>query len=137
MQECKHCGCEQIVKNGIVQGKQRYLCNGCKRTFREGDQRVKYSGEVRIRTLKWYLDGAGIRAIERNEGVPAPLILQWIRKSGALLKEQISRIQPPDDLKKIQILELDELYTYCKKNSAKPIFGWLSIGSETKWWILK
>lgn len=137
MVECKHCGCEKCVKNGMVHGKQRYLCSSCRRTFRSGDERVKYGFAKRIKVLKLYLDGAGIRTIERSERVSAPLILQWIRKAGTLLHERICEAQPPDGAKSIQILELDELYTYCKKNSAKPIYGWLSTESETKWWILR
>ena len=40
---CKHCGGEECVKNGLIKGKQRYLCRACVKTFRLGDAREKYS----------------------------------------------------------------------------------------------
>lgn len=39
MTECKRCGGAQIVKSGMVRGKQRYLCKRCGCHFVEGDQR--------------------------------------------------------------------------------------------------
>ena len=45
--KCKHCKSGNTVKNGFVRGKQRYLCNDCKRTFTVGDKRsVKSSGKL-------------------------------------------------------------------------------------------
>ena len=38
--------------------------------------------------LRWYLEGAEIRSIERMEGVSATLIAYWIRKMGSLLREK-------------------------------------------------
>ena len=59
-----------------------------KRTCREGDERVRYTLEKKIRVLKWYLEGAGIRSIERMEEVSATLIVYWIRKMGSMLREK-------------------------------------------------
>lgn len=39
MAECKRCGSTETVKNGVVRGKQRYLCKRCCYHFIEGDQR--------------------------------------------------------------------------------------------------
>ena len=85
MAQCKHCGWNHSVKNGMVQGKQRYLCKQCGKTFREGDDRERYTNEQRLRVIKWYLEGAGIMSIERMEGVPNPLIIKWIRRFGKIL----------------------------------------------------
>lgn len=41
MLKCKRCGSTQIVKSGIVRGKQRYLCKKCSYHFVEGDLREK------------------------------------------------------------------------------------------------
>jgi transposase-like protein len=38
--------------------------------------------------LKWYLEGAGIRSIERMEEISATLIVYWIRKMGSMLREK-------------------------------------------------
>ena len=41
MVSCKRCGAEQIVKNGTVRGKQRYICKRCGCHFVEMAQREK------------------------------------------------------------------------------------------------
>ncbi len=137
MVNCKHCGIDDHVKNGYVNGKQRYKCKGCGKTFREGDKRVKYSHETKMRVLKWYLEGAGIMSIERQENVPNPLIIYWIRQFANILREKLSQAELPEDIRDIQILELDELYSFCQKKSEKSMYGLLWTGSETRWWILK
>jgi transposase-like protein len=40
---CEHCGGYRSVKNGYVKGKQRYKCKDCSKTYREGDEREKYT----------------------------------------------------------------------------------------------
>ena len=40
MVKCKKCKSENIVKNGKVRGKQRYLCKDCRYNFVEGDART-------------------------------------------------------------------------------------------------
>ncbi|MDR2819537.1 MAG: hypothetical protein LBB60_03285, partial [Desulfovibrio sp.] len=40
MPTCKKCGSGQIVKSGVVAGKQRFLCKECGCNFREGDART-------------------------------------------------------------------------------------------------
>ncbi len=125
MKECKNCGSSNLVKNGIVNGKQRYKCRGCNKNVREGDKRVKYSTETRLRVLKMYLEGVGIMSIERIEGVPNPLIIYWLRHFGEILKEKLRTTQIPDNMKNIDIVELDELFTYCQKKITKSSYGLL------------
>ena len=134
---CKHCGNSERVKNGYVQGKQRYKCKECGKTYREGDLREKYTNERRLRVIKWYLEGAGIMSIERMEGVPNPLIIKWIRKFSKILRARLNEAQIPEDAKKIEIIELDELFSYCQKKLTKSTFGLLLIESEVKLLTLK
>ena len=75
-----------------------------------------------------YLENVSIRSIERLEGVSEPLILKWIKKMGKEIKnkfnESINKIKDninnidEKDIKKenIEILEIDEIVTYIKKN---------------------
>ena len=137
MINCKHCHSTNNVKNGMVQGKQRYLCKDCNRTFREGDLRENYTEDQRMRAIKWYLEGAGIRSIERMEKVPASLVVHWIRKASDSIRKQLSSAEIPADAKDIQILELDELFTYCKKKQKRSTYGLLLIGSEVSLLTLK
>lgn len=134
---CKHCGSDKRVKNGYVHGKQRWKCKDCGKTYREGDLRERYSNEKRLRCIKWYLEGAGIMAIERMEGVPNPLIIKWIRKFSKILRQRLNEVPIPKDAKDIQILELDELFSYCQKKLTKSTYGLLLIGSEVRLLTLK
>ena len=46
MVKCRHRGSEELRKNGIVKGKQRYKRKQCKRTARENDQRYSMNKSV-------------------------------------------------------------------------------------------
>ena len=135
--KCKHCGSLSKVKNGYVNGKQRYKCKECGKTYREGDLREKYSVEKKLRVIKWYLEGAGIMSIERMEGVSNPLIIKWIRKFAKILRARLNEAVIEEDARKIEIIELDELFSYCQKKLTKSMYGLLLIESEIKLLTLK
>jgi transposase-like protein len=137
MIKCKHCGGNNKVKNGYVREKERYKCKDCGKTYREGDLREKYSPEQRFKVLTMYLEGIGIRSIERLERIPNPLIIKWVRRSSNIVRQALNEAEVPDDIKKISILELDELFTYCQKKLTKSTFGLLLIGTEIKLLIWK
>ena len=128
--KCKYCGSSRVNKRDKQKynNKQRYLCRDCKRIWTEGkDNRIKYSNDKRIRVIKMYLEGVGIRSIERLEKVSEPLILKWIKKFGKTIKEEIMKNINDnilDDIKElkekkkknIEVLEGYEIVTYIKKN---------------------
>ena len=84
-----------------------------------------------------YLEGIGIRSIERLENVPASLIVQWIRKFSKLIRHKLSNSSTCDNIDAIQILEVDELFTYIQKKPTKLMFGLPLIGSKIKLLICK
>ena len=101
----------------------------CGKIWTDGkDNRLKYSNKKREKVIKMYLENVSIRSIERLEGVSEPLILKWIKKMGKEIKnkfnESINKIKDninnidEKDIKKenIEILEIDEIVTYIKKN---------------------
>ncbi len=132
MISCKHCGSKNRVKSGNVRGKQRYNYKECHKSYRSGDLREKYDVEKKLKVLSMYLEGVGIRSIERLEKVPNPLIIKWIRKYSDIIKQRLNLTEVPDDIKKISIIELDELFTYCQKKLTKSTYGLLLIGTEIK-----
>ncbi|MBQ9335037.1 MAG: hypothetical protein IJS10_00630 [Alphaproteobacteria bacterium] len=75
MVKCRHCGYEELSKDGIIKGKQRYKCKRCKRTTRGNDQRYKYSISTRLRVLNGYLEGVGIMVLKQLTGVSNQLII--------------------------------------------------------------
>ena len=132
---CKHCNSTSIVRNGKVNGgMQRYLCKACTKNFTLTKR--KYSLSFKLQALSWYLDGVGLRSIERNMGVSNVLLLYWIRRFGELVKQKLSQVQPTRRLEDIEIIEIDELHSYCKKNKTKFGFGLLLIALGGKLLIL-
>jgi len=129
---CKYCAAEDVVKDGLVKGKQRYFCKNCTRTFRYGDDREKYSIEQKVRIVKLYTDGVGMRTIERSEGISVPLLIYWVRNFSKMIREKISTASIPDDAKEIEILEMDELFTFYQKKHKEPMFGLLWTGTGIK-----
>ena len=134
---CKHCKSDDSVKNGCVYGKQRYKCRSCNKTYREGDRRENYTNDQRFKVVRMYLEGVGIRSIERLEDVSHQLIIQWVRKFSKIIGNKLNAAVLPEDAKEIQILELDELFSYCQKKLTKSTYGLLLIESEIKLLILK
>ena len=55
-------------------------------------------------------------AIQSMEGVANPLIIKWIRKFSKILYEKLKQTTFSKNLRNVEILELDELFSYCKKN---------------------
>lgn len=136
MTSCKYCGSKRVVKDGMLKGKQRYLCKECKRTSRSGDDREKYSIEKKIQVIKLYTEGMGMRSIERIEKVPIALLVHWFRNFGKMIREKLSATVIPDNVKDIAILEADELFTYYQKKHKKPTFGLLWTEAGIKLLIL-
>ena len=106
---CKFCSSMEYVKNGIIYNKQRYKCKKCFKTFRENDDREKYSDEIKAKAILMYLNNCGIRIIERILGVSNVLVLHWLNNCGTIVENEVKKIKK--ESKKIPILEMDELYT--------------------------
>lgn len=79
-----------------------------------------------------YINNVGIRSIERILNVPNELILNWIKNVGRNLEQIIdNNKKQTKTTKKIEILEMDELWSYIKKNKIKSKYGLLLIEMET------
>jgi len=108
--ECPNCNSGEVVKRGFRAGYQRYVCKSCKKTFSEH----KHSQEKKDFALFLYMNSNGIRQISKIVKVAPSLVLFWIRKAHERLKELIKR--RGESNRKLDIIELDEIYTYVKKN---------------------
>jgi transposase len=138
MENCKGCGSTKLTKNGKNKlGAQRYRCKECGGTFIEGDNRLKHGLEKRLKVINMYLEGVGIRSIERLEKVSNPLIIYWIRHFSGLIRKELRRRPIPDQPKDIAIVEIDELFTYYKKRPSEHMYGLLLTETETKLLISK
>ena len=83
--------------------------------FSLGDGRTKYSMEQKIKVIKLYREGVGLRTIERAEGISTPLLIYWIRTLGRMLKQHLVNTAIPEHAKDIAILKINELFTFYKK----------------------
>ena len=99
--------------------------------------RAIYKRTARLRIIKWYLESAGIMSIERMEEVPNPLIIKCIRKFSKILRTCMNEAEIPEGEKKIQITELDQLFSYCQKKLTKSTYGLLLIEQDLKLLTLK
>ena len=130
MEKCRHCGSERIIKTGHRDGQQKWRCKDCGKFQGEVDRREKYTEKERQTAIDLYLEGCGFRRIARilsgifNRHVCYQTVIQWIKKEA----KRIENLEPKKE-GNIQILEMDELYTYIKKNQIKSEFGLLSIGT--------
>ena len=79
MKNCKHCNSTKLTLSGIVKSKQRYRCKDCGKTSREGDKRIVHSLEKKIKVIKSYLEGVGIRSISRLENISAPMVMGLLK----------------------------------------------------------
>lgn len=103
--QCSRCKGVTSVKNGFVNGKQRYKCKSCGNNYSvEQKSTAKSSAEKRL-ALMMYLEGLGFNAIGRLLKVSHVSIINWIKKYGSQL-EEIKNTSP------IDIIELDEMHSY-------------------------
>ena len=111
---------------------QRYKCKDCGHNYIEGDKRFKYGLSDHLKVLKLYLENCGIRSIERLTGIHNSLISSWIEKMASKIQSELLRSQQSiDSLEDIELLEIDELCTYIKKDlkteDSTPSYGLLLI----------
>ena len=66
-----------------------------------------------------YLEGVGIRSIERLEKISSPHIIKWIRRFSHILSQKLNQTSIPENSKDIQIIELDELFSSVDLNCVK------------------
>ena len=116
MPTCKKCSSENVVKSGIVSGKQRYQCKDCKCNFREGDNRTNDKIEVKkaLCILLYAMAKGSFRMMGRILGIDHSLVYRWIRAFGESLPEP----EVPGD---IRHMEFDEMWHFI--GSKKTNFG--------------
>ncbi len=84
--KCKHCGCEDIRKNGKDQGFQVFIClnSSCGRQFRHEYQYKAYNPETQLKILEMSKNGSGIRDITRVLGVSKYYVSKILKKNATI-----------------------------------------------------
>ena len=115
---CPKCQSIEVVKNGKVQGKQRYKCKSCSLQFTRLTPRGRPAQEKAM-AVTLYTLGLSIRAIARLIGVSPTAVLKWIK---TFAKTHYEKPAPGDAI----IVELDEMWHYLRSKktsygSGKPV----------------
>ena len=110
---CKHCGSERTRKNGVSKGYQRYKCNTCKRTF----SNTKSKNSEKMKQAVWMsLNGVGIRKTAILLGTSHVNIINWLKKAHEMMSKYLEKTKE-DYSEEIDIIEMDEIYAFIKKNN--------------------
>lgn len=115
---CPYCNDLNIVKNGIQNRKQRFLCKNCKKSFiLSKDNRLKYDNNTKFEVIKNYLHYKNISKIERETKVPDTTILRWLKRFYNITKQKLQEeIENIDKTKRqIELIEGKEFYKYINK----------------------
>ena len=130
--KCPKCKSEHNRKDGLVKGKQRFKCKQCHHRFTVELKSTAQPESTKRQALMLYLEGLGFRSIGRFLGVSHVAIYKWIKSFG----QQLENIKSEQ---KIQVVELDEMYTYISSKKIIVGSGLLLIemgkNSSTAYWV--
>ena len=125
---CKHCASGKTRKNGISKGYQRYKCNSCGRTF--SGTPAKHSEKTKRMAVWMSLNGVGIRKIALLLGTSHVNVLNWLKKAHEIMLQSLEKTQPyySED---IDIIEMDEIYTFVQKKGVNIRYGLLILDGSS------
>ena len=104
---CPKCNDEEsIVKSGIVNEKQRYLCKKCAYHFTVSKVGKKIDNYYIVKAIQLYLEGLSLREIERVLGVSHSTISNWI-KTYNIQKPELNVFDPT-----YKILTFEEMQAF-------------------------
>ena len=124
---CKRCGSARYVKNGLMRGKQRYLCKECGLAFTDTPPRGKPLA-VKAAAVLLYVSGLSMNRTAKLLGVSTPTIQAWLEQFAA------AYAQKPEPEGRAVVIELDEMWHYVKKSQSRSGSGKLGIVLQGGWW---
>jgi len=113
------------TKNGVIRRMQRWKCVNCGYNYTKSEPRG-YPKWMKRRALELYLEGVGLREIGRLLGVANVTVLYWVRGLG----EKVLKLRRERGAVRVQVMKLDEMEHYVRKNNKNFGYGSLMIGKE-------
>ena len=113
---CVRCG-ENTKQNkpGYTKSdSQRYMCMHCKKSYSPEPKKREYSEDFKLKAIKIYLEGNSCRAVGRIMGIGKNVVLNWIKQCAKKLVMENPKI--------VDIIEMDELYTFLGDKKNKDVF---------------
>lgn len=105
---CPKCWNNNLVKSGIINDKQRFLCKDCQYYFTVNKLGKKIDDYYVTKALQLYLEGLSYREIERIIGVSHVSISSWVKKYN------LKRPPHSDFHTDYKVFKQDELLEYIK-----------------------
>ena len=108
---CPKCGSTNYKKHGTKDGRQRYICKDCKKTFSESNATIFYHSRLSTEQWKYLLRGMIDRLstteISKNVGISQPAVWYNMQK----VFEVLAKVYGKQDTF-IDIAEADETFTH-------------------------
>jgi hypothetical protein len=77
---CPKCHKSDVVKSGIVKGRQRFHCKLCNYYFTVLKEGKNIDPYYVIKALQLYIEGVSYREIERILGISHVSVMNWVKK---------------------------------------------------------
>ena len=110
---CKNCGSALCVKNGFMNGLQRYRCKCCRYNFTLTAPRGKHPGLKSLAVLLYGMAGVSITKIAKIVGVSHVAVYKWVKAAGEAAAA--SRFLDED----AEIVMIDEMWPYVEGKKRK------------------
>lgn len=108
IKECPHCKSTHFVKNGKVQGRQRFICMDCRKTFAQTNNTILYGVKKDLSVWKKYIhcmiEKYSLRKTAQICGISLPTAFAWRHK----ILDALQQMQ--DNIKLDGIVEADETF---------------------------
>ena len=124
---CKRCGSEEYVKNGMMRGKQRFLCKGCGLNFTDTPARGKPLA-MKVAAVLLYVSGLSMNRTAKLLGVSTPTVQAWLEQFAQAYAHK------PEPEGRAVVIELDEMGHDLKKSPSRCGSGRLGIVRQGSWW---
>lgn len=108
LKECPHCKSTNFKKNGTTHGKQRYICNDCKKTFAITSNTILFSTKKDLSLWEKYIhcmiEKYSIRKTAKICGINPTTAFNWRHK----ILDALQKMQ--DEVKLDGVVEADETF---------------------------
>jgi transposase-like protein len=111
---CRKCQGEHVVRNGLVRGKQRFLCKDCRYNFVENDGRRKLNDlRIPLAVFLCAMCKASFNFLATKLFHVSPtIVMNWVKK-------YVDSIEMPEISGDIKEVEFDEIWHFiCKKKKS-------------------
>ena len=126
--KCKKCGSDKTRKNGTSKGYQRFFCNDCKKTFSGTPE--KHSDKIKKMAVWLHLNGLGVRKTAEFLGTSHVNVINWLKKAHEITIKPLEKANA-DFSEEVDIIELDEIYTFIQKRGNECRFGLLILDGKS------